>query len=269
MFNKLIDIFSRKKEFKEYEFQIVEFNLPKEGVIQYARWLHPGEFGNEVNEKNINFYRQYVKEGDFVIDIGANEGDTSVPIAIAAGKSGLTLALEPNPHVFKVLSKNASLNKSITNIVPLNFAATATDGEFTFGSGDPSFGNGGIVGFTHNEARNVRYTFQIQGKNLESFVKTNYPEELKKLSFIKIDTEGYDKEIIKTIPELIQLYKPVIITECFGPSTDKEKQELYKILTDYGYELFHLQDFLGSKEEKIGANQMIGKKTFDILALPK
>ena len=224
MINALLSLFKRKKkEFKEYEFELVEFSLPEDGLVQYARWLHPGEHGNEVNQKNINFYRQYIQRGDFVIDIGANEGDTSVPMSIAAGKEGMTLAFEPNPHVFKVLSKNASLNKNITQIDALNFAITAEDGEFTFGSGDPSYGNGGIVGFTHNEARNVRYTFQVKGKNLENYLNQNHADRLKRFKFIKIDTEGYDKEIVKTIPNLLKTYRPVIITECFGPSTEKEK----------------------------------------------
>ena len=264
----IFNIFRKKKEFKSYEFQVVQFNLSKDGPVQYAQWLHPGEFGNEVKQETVNFYRRYVKEGDFVIDIGANEGDTTVPMAIAAGKQGLTLALEPNPHVFKVLTKNASLNEAITNIKAFNFAATAADGEFTFGSGDPSYGNGGIVGFTHNQARNTRYSFQVSGKNLEQYLKLDFPEYLGNLSLIKIDTEGYDKEIIKTIPGIITQYRPVIITECFGPSTKKEKQELFQLLVNHRYELFQLHDFLDSAPEKITINNMSGKKTFDILALP-
>ena len=264
----LFNIFRKKKEFKSYEFQVVEFNLPKDGLVQYAQWLHPGEFGNEVKQETVNFYRRYVKEGDFVIDIGANEGDTTVPMAIVAGKKGLTLALEPNPQVFKVLTKNASLNEAITNIKAFNFAATTTDGEFTFGSSDPSYGNGGIVGFTHDEARNNRYSFQVTGKNLSQHLKLNFPEYLEKLSLIKIDTEGYDKEIIKTISGAITQYRPVIITECFGPSTKKEKQELFQLLVNHRYELFQLRDFLDSAPEKITINNMSGKKTFDILALP-
>ncbi len=269
MFESLLNKLRRKKEFKEYEFRVVDFSLPKDGKVQYAQWLHPGEFGNEVRQENIDFYRQYIKPGDLVIDIGANEGDTSVPLAIAAGKSGLVLALEPNPHVFKVLEANAKLNPAITNIVALNFAATAYDGEFTFGSGDPSYGNGGIVGFTHNEKRNVRFTLNVTGKNLENYLKQNYADRLDRLSVIKIDTEGYDKEIIKTLEGTISQYQPVIITECFGPSTAEEKKELYALLERLGYRMYHLHDFLGTPPSEITAHDLSGKRTFDILALPK
>lgn len=268
MMNVLRNLFRKKKEFKEYDFELVEFTLPEIGVVQYARWLHPGDDGNEVNQEKVNFFRQYIKRGDFVIDIGANEGAVTVPMAIAAGKEGLTLAFEVNPHVFKVLNKNASLNKNITRIEPMNFAITAQDGEFTFGSGDPSYGNGGIVGFTHNEPRNIRYTFQVKGMNLEKYLGENHSGRLNQFKLIKIDTEGYDKEIIKSIPKLLNTYKPVIITECFGPLREEEKREHFQQLEALGYSMFRIIDFKGSTPEPISIRDMTGKNTFDILALP-
>ena len=257
-----------KKTFKEYEFKTVTFNLAEDGAVQYAQWLHPGEFGNEVTQENVNFYKQIINNGDFIIDVGANEGDTTVPMAIAAGAEGTTLALEPNPHVFKVLTANAEFNKNKTNIIPLNFAATAQDGEFTFGSSDPSYGNGGIVGFTHNRKRNTRYTFQVTGKNLEQYLMQEYAPLLPRLKFIKIDAEGYDKEIIKTIPGIIETYRPYLATECFGPATAAEKIELFDLLTAKRYNLYRT-DFTQKSTTKITRETMAVRSTYDILAIPQ
>jgi len=265
MLSNLLNKLRRKKEFKEYAFNILDFDLARDGKVQYAQWMHPGEVGNTVTQEDIDYYRNFVKPGDFIIDIGANEGDTTVPMAIAAGKTGLTLGLEPNPHCFKVLEANAGLNKDKTNIIPLKFAATSTDGEFTFGSGDASFGNGGIVGFTHNEARNVRYTFQVTGKNLENYLRKDYADKLSKLTFIKVDAEGYDKEIIKTLKGIINEFKPVLVTECFGPATKEEKRELYDLLKSLGYKLLVRQDFMKSIRTEVTPALMTGRGTFDII----
>jgi FkbM family methyltransferase len=258
----------RKKVFTEYEFRQVAFTLKDDGVVQYAQWLHPGEFGNEVKQEAVDFFRRYIKRGDFVIDIGANEGDTTVPMALAAGKEGLTLGLEPNPHVFRVLAANAALNPDKTRIVPLNFAATAEDGEFTFGSGDPSYGNGGIVGFTHNKPRNTRYTFQVTGKNVTQYLRANYASELPKLTFIKIDTEGYDKEILKAMPDLIAEYRPYLVVECFGPSLPEEKVELFDVIAKHRYSLYWLDDFALGNNVPIERNAVAVKQTRNILAIP-
>lgn len=263
------------KQFKEFGFKIVDFHLPKEGKIQYAQWLHPAEFsnhpgnaGNIVTQETVDFYRQLVKLGDTVIDIGAHEGDTIVPMALAVGKTGVAFALEPNPHSFKVLEANSRLNPEKTQIIPLNFAATAMDGEFTYGSGDPSFGNGGIVGFTHNASRNTRYQFNVQGKNLELYINQNYPDQFHKIALVKIDAEGYDKEIIKTLPKVIRENRPYLITECFGPSTSEEKLELFDILSQQEYTLYRLSGFTSKNLIKISRVDMPVKKTFDILATP-
>jgi len=103
--NKLRN-FREKKVFHEYEYKTVTFHLENEGPVQYAQWLHPGEFGNEVHQENVNFYKRFVKKGDFIIDIGANEGDTTVPMALAAGSNGTTLAFEPNYRCIPCLFKN-------------------------------------------------------------------------------------------------------------------------------------------------------------------
>ena len=53
-------------------------------------------------------------------------------MALAVGPQGCVLALEPNPHVFEVLKKNADLNAAKPAIVPLMFAATEESGDFAF-----------------------------------------------------------------------------------------------------------------------------------------
>ncbi len=264
-----------RKRFKEFGFKIADFQLSKEGKVQYAQWLHPAEFsnhpgnaGNVVTQESVDFYRQLVRQGDTVVDIGAHEGDTIVPMALAVGTSGIALALEPNPHSFKVLEANSRLNPEKTQIIPLNFAATAADGEFTYGSGDPSFGNGGIVGFTHNATRNTRYQFKVQGKNLEHYINRYHSDRFNKIALIKIDAEGYDKEIIKTLTKIMSENRPYLITECFGPSTSEEKLELFHILSQQDYALYRLSGFTFKNLAKISQADMTGKKTFDILASP-
>lgn len=264
-----------KGKFHEHDFLTVDFELPREGKIRYAQWLHPNEFvnhpggsGNVVTQQNVDFYRQFVKEGDLVIDIGAHEGDTTMPMALAVGKTGTTIALEPNPHSFKVLQQNASLNPEKTHIIPLNFAATAFDGEFTFGSSDPSFGNGGIVGYSHNKRRNVRHTFPVQGKDFQAYLYSHFEKEIAKLSLIKIDAEGYDKEIIRNLLRIIADHRPYIITECFGPSTSNEKRELFDLLTQQKYSLHRLEDFSVHSQKQIDLAEMERAKTFDIFAIP-
>ncbi len=258
-----------KRTFMEYGFEIAKVDLGKDGVIDYATWLHPLYKTEPITQNHVDFYRQFITEGGFAIDIGAHQGDTTVPMAIAAGKSGLVVALEPNPHVYPALCENAKLNPDRIKIAPLPFAATTADGEFTFGSGDAAFGNGGIVGFSTNKTSNARYTFKVKGKNLVKYIDENYPEYLPKLQLIKTDAEGYDKEILKTIHKYFEKYRPAIISECFSQLKPSERFELFDIFDQHQYDVYFLDGQENKPSLKIERHQMTNWKHFDIIGLPR
>src|ERR1043165_5951042 len=127
--------------FADYGYEMRQLQLPRDGLIDYAHWLHPSNSPTDFTQQAVDALRQFVSPGDFVVDIGAYSGDTTVPMALAAGPGGCTLALEPNPHVFKVLAANAPLNRGKTNIVPRCLAATQNDGQFVFHYCDAAFRN--------------------------------------------------------------------------------------------------------------------------------
>ncbi|GHV23280.1 hypothetical protein FACS1894174_08930 [Bacteroidia bacterium] len=260
----------QKRTFQEYYYSIVTFQIDENSIgnIDYARWLHPFDTPKSITNENIRFYKNFVSQGDMVIDIGAHEGDTSVPMALAVGKDGLVLALEPNKYVYKVLEKNASLNKEHTNIVPLCFAATAEDGEFTFNYSDASFCNGGFLSQINNKKHGHNYTLNVKGVNLEHYLLDNYKKDLTRLKLIKIDAEGYDAEILKSISKIIIDFKPKLIIECYKRLTFEERNKLYDLIDEFGYDLFYLENFEKNFEmKKIGKENMMDYRHFDMLAV--
>ncbi|HSF45333.1 MAG TPA: FkbM family methyltransferase [Chitinophagaceae bacterium] len=277
MFNTLKQLLGRsnlKNTFKEYGFYIDSFDIEGTGKLNFAQWEHPFAQPFIMSKGNIDFYRQFIKPGDFVIDIGAHTGDTTVPMAVAAGKGGTVLALEPNKYVFRVLEENAKLNREYTHIIPLCMAATAEDGIFSFNYSDASFCNGGFLTEREKLDRHHKYKLDVEGKNLENILTNSYAHLLPKLKFIKVDAEGYDKEILKTLSGIISTYRPVILSECNVFLTKKEREELYGVMSRFGYKLYKIED----AEDRASVFQSVGslltmedmhkEKHFDILARP-
>lgn len=260
----------QKRTFKEYGYEIKKFQIEGVGQVEYAQWLHPFEGAKSITNSNINFYKKLARTGAFIIDIGAHTGDTTVPMALAVGKAGLVLALEPNKYVYKILEKNASLNKEHTNIVPACFAATSDDGDFVFNYSDASFNNGGFLSEIHAKAHHHNYTLNVVGKNLEKYLFKNYSKQLEKLELIKIDAEGYDKEILKTIPDILKRYKPNLMVECYKRLDANERHELFDIIHDHGYNLYYLENFeeTGNKI-LVEKKNMTDRKHFEMLAIHK
>ncbi len=257
-----------KRTFKEYGFEIKTFTIKDIGKVEYAQWLHPFEGPKEVTDSNINFYRQLARPGAMIIDIGAHTGDTTVPMALAVGKSGLVLALEPNKYVYKILEKNATLNKEHTNVIPVCFAATSNDGDFVFNYSDASFNNGGFLSEIHTKSHHHNYTLNVTGKNLQNYLLTKFPKELEKLELIKVDAEGYDKEILKTIPEILSRYKPNLMVECYKRLDQAERFELFDIIHGHGYTLYYLENFEESgKKIPVERANMMDRKHFEMMAI--
>jgi len=256
---------------QEYPAIINTFNLKDEGTVDFANWDNPLLSPLKISQEMVDFFKKFIKKGDLVIDIGANIGDTTVLMALAAGNSGITLGFEPNPLVFKILEKNASLNKEKQNIIPLPYAITVKEEEFYYISSEASFANGGISPTKESIHGKFIFPDKIRGVNLQELLEQKYSDKVKNLSFIKIDTEGYDKEIIKSISDLIDKYKPAIVAECFKYSTPEEKLDLYNVIQKHEYEIYYFEDFnINAKIAKLEKSGDIlkWKETINIYAVP-
>jgi FkbM family methyltransferase len=256
---------------QEYPAIINSFNLKDEGTVDFANWDNPLLSPLLISQEQVDFFKKFIKKGDLVLDIGANIGDTTVLMALAAGNSGLTLGFEPNPRVYKILEKNASLNKGKQNIIPIPYAITVKEEEFYYISSEASFSNGGISPTKDSIHGKFIYPEKIKGVNLQELLEEKYNDKVKNLSFIKIDTEGYDKEIIKSISDLIDKYKPTIAAECFKYSTPEQKLELYNVIQQHDYEIYYFENFnINTKVIKIEKSGDIlkWKETINIYAVP-
>jgi FkbM family methyltransferase len=266
---KKIEKIKSKRSLQEYGYDIRTFNLLQEGKIEYAQWMHPYERPKIMTPDVVDFYKKYSRPGTLILDIGAHTGDTTLPMALANGPEGTTLAFEPNPYVFKILAKNATLNRDKTNIVPFNFAGTDKDGEFEFNYSDASFCNGG--NFQSLQAKHTRHKhlLKVQGKNLTNLLRENYADVLPTLSLVKVDAEGYDKEVLRSLKPLLSETKPYIISECNKYLNAEERSELFHVIADLGYTLYKLNTINEDQETTLIANasDMMNWSHFDLVAI--
>ena len=246
MIRYFIDSLKRKiarRITKKYPTRIDSYNIDGYGVVQFVNWENPLVEPKEISLNHIHFFKKFINEGDLVIDIGAYIGHMTTEMSLAAGKKGITLAFDPNPFVFEILIENSKLNRDLTNIHAFNYAISEQEEEFYYNSSEASFNNGGIS--KEKNSRHGKFALQtkIKGVRLEEFLLKSYSDSISGLRLIKIDTEGYDREIIKSISGLLNKYKPVVITECFGKSTTIERYEHFDLLKSKGYSLYYISDF--------------------------
>lgn len=253
---------------REYGCHVVSCDLPIDGTVEYAKWHHPSETGRLIDQDEVVMLREFLKPGDVAIDIGAHAGDSTVPMALAVGAEGCVLALEPNRYVFPVLEQNSRLNLDKTNIVPLMFAATPADGEMVFEYSDAGFCNGGrhegISRWRHAHAFNLT----VQGRNLENYVRSERSELLPRIRYIKVDTEGFDLEVLKSISGIIDQVKPYIKAEVFTKSPRQTRESMMRFLKDRGYVIHRVigeDDYLG---EEVDVSDVMNWRHYDVFCVP-
>ncbi len=254
---------------REYGYDTRTFDLGAYGVVQYAQWLHPSESEKQFTQGEVDHLRRFIGPGDVAIDVGAHSGDTTLPIALAAGPTGRVLALEPNPYVFRVLTENARLNPGKVAIEPLPFAATSEDGLIEFEYSDPGFCNGGRHEGINPWLHAHPFKLTVEGRNLEKYLRSRHRELIPRLRYIKTDAEGYDLFVLRSLRGLIQETRPYIKSEIYKHTNQDQRQAFVRLLRDLGYEIRkinHEFDYLG---EAVTWDKVMQWRHYDIFGIPQ
>ena len=232
--HQVIDVL--KQSNNHYPTQIINLQV-SDKQINYHRWMHPWQGDWEVktlfNETILNNLSKIITPGSTVIDIGAQVGNMSVAYSLFANK---VISFEPNPATFEVLEKNSELN---SNIFPFNYAISDEEGPLTFHYSDHGFCNGGFATRTQVGIGVTGHNIPIDvwAINFEKFIQENNIE-VGNISLIKIDAEGHDKDILKTLVNTITTHKPVLITEIYNGLNPNEITDLLNTIHSLGYKAY-------------------------------
>lgn len=212
--------------------------LPLEGYLRVVsrlfflyRALGIGRTGRAL-EYNYHL-QQLVKEGDTVIDIGANLGYYTRPLADIVGATGEVYAVEPVPVIFSVLKRNVGGRK---NVALLNYALGSE--ERTIEMANDSVAAAGYFGTGRNFVSDgelsgdaIRFSAQmVRGSKLFA--------DLKRIDFIKCDIEGYERVVIPELQPLIERHHPTVLIETDGET----RQEIIKMFSQMGYRAYMLEN---------------------------
>lgn len=140
----------------------------------------------------IGIMKKYLNKGNIFLDIGANIGFISSIGAGLVGKSGQVHSFEPVPEYAANLKKVKELNPEYTFFVN-NCACSDEDG---FSKIDVSTSNIGwntmVPNFMGKE--DVKEKINVPVCRLDDYICKN---NLRNITFIKIDTEGFEFKILK------------------------------------------------------------------------
>lgn len=165
---------------------------------------------------------EWVDQGDWVLDLGANIGHYTALLSHLVGPSGRVIAVEPMSETFEILAANVA-RLPLRNVTLVNAAASdrCTVVHLTtprFEHGLPNYYQSQIV---EADAGTAVLSISVDSLHLPAHVR-----------LVKIDVEGHELAALRGMRELLLRDRPRLIVEGRDP-------EVEAFLTAIGYAFTH------------------------------
>jgi FkbM family methyltransferase len=183
--------------------------------------------------KSTALVNQFVKEGDVVIDVGANIGYYTIMCSELVGHSGHVYAFEPTQHFGKVLKENLSLN-NVANVSVFDYGLSNVATSVTIDIGPSSATLHSPQGYDE-----VVNNEQIRLIPFNDFIKDN---NLNRVDFIKIDVDGHEPYFFEGAWDVLDLFNVVILFEISHLHYLEAgifAWDFYEDIVGRGYNIFH------------------------------
>jgi FkbM family methyltransferase len=183
-------------------------------------------YGDEWWQNETASLKRYVPEGGTAVDIGANLGFMSGVLSRLTGAQGRVFSFEPSPSTYAKLLEVIVVN-GFTNVTPYPMGCGNQEGTLTLYCPSSS-GHASLRPMEESSESVYQHTVRIV--RLDDFLGP----QLDRLDFIKIDTEGYEDEVLAGAFGLLQRFKPIIYIELCSEYL-VSSQKAVATLLDLGY----------------------------------
>ncbi len=204
--------------------------------IDFSIWLL-GSF----EPATVAAYSRYLNQGKVVLDIGANIGAHTLPMARLVGDAGKIVSFEPTAYAFKKLCNNVSANPEFANRVQCVQAMLIDDDRGQ--APDHLYSSWPLGREKDVHELHLGKLMSTEGARATTLDTLVAELGLERVDFIKLDIDGFESQMFRGATRVLQRWHPVIVME-LAPYVLKEEgsslEELIGILTENSYSLFQL-----------------------------
>ena len=180
---------------------------------------------------------KYLKEGDVVMDVGGNIGQTALMMAKKLGDSGKVYSFEPFTTTHDRFKENLSLNPSIRNITLLKLALGEKAEKLVMYVENIKNSGGNRIKPIGKEVN--AEVEEVEITTLDEFSKSH---TINKIDLIKIDVEGFEMKVLLGSQGIIQKFKPALFIEA-NDTNLKAQGDSLQFMSDFlkrnGYTIFN------------------------------
>jgi FkbM family methyltransferase len=152
--------------------------------------------------------------GGVAVDVGANIGAQTLPMARHVGAGGRVIAIEPTVSAVEALRRNLDLNPELAQVVTVRAAALVAPGEHVCGEYYSSW----PLGESEGEARGRHEVHRGVANSAAGSVALTLDElvakeSLSRLDVVKIDVDGREVRVLRGASATLATLRPSLILE--------------------------------------------------------
>jgi len=220
-----------------------------------ARGQHLMFYGFDIPEPVLCF----APAGANVIDVGANLGEWSVPLAKAVGATGRVICCEPNPNIASALAATLHINNlSQARVFQIAISAADGEGRLAIDTEDSGLSHLAETGIT------------VPLRSIDSIVAN---VGLERLDLLKIDVEGHEASVFEGAFSTIKKMRPTLIFES-AHEAPADRDQIGRRLNDMGYDVIAVLHHYGAlpctlADYCLAQGACAGSEARNLLALPR
>lgn len=191
----------------------------------------------------VRFYQKRIRPGETVLDIGANIGAHTLPLAQCVSPGGRVHAFEPTEFAFQKLLANVALNPGIQDLIVANHCfLAATNEEAVPVEIYSSWPLTPTPGVHPKHLGQLKLTSGASSMTLDDYCQRNRIEQV---NWIKLDVDGNEFTVLQGARKLLSSCHPRIVME-LQPYGAYEAGHTFSDFVNYvlgfGYKIYRLEN---------------------------
>lgn len=260
IFSKLINMPIRQRLVTR---QSVKWMLDLDEVIDFMIFIFGG-----FDLKGINKFKSKINSEDTIVDIGANIGSFSLMVSQKLKNTGRIISIEPSDFAYNKFLKNLELNEDLSSRI------TSFQGFVTEKSNFKPKGIHASWNVLSSEERHENHCGILTSTNgavsltLDD-IMTHF--SIKKLDWLKIDVDGYEKGVLLGGQNVFNIHKPKIFMELCEYSLEEHNSsvdEILSFLIQFNYTFYGVNDYFFNQDIDAIKKSIPNMGTINIFAYP-
>jgi FkbM family methyltransferase len=225
-------------------------------------------YTGEYDTRNIRSALRLVQPHWTILDVGANIGFWSVPLAHALKQSGRLHCFEPVPSNFRLLTANVKRNCVAATVDVHQLGLSDRSGNVQISlredfAGGSDTGNAAIV-IDGNDSR-----FQCVQAEVRPLDALFDSLSLNRLDFVKVDIEGHEHKFLVGAAQAIARFRPILFMEINDQYYERQGLDPTALFQDWLLEHTYVAALRRANRWRLGDLSERGMGLSDVFFLPR